>query len=82
MEANKVSRLLLGSYRLNYCILFSEPGEPVHILSIAVRGTEDLDDNQMAYLFGTFCKTNREMLTHHRIRRITFAALKKYFHLK
>lgn len=60
------------------CLFRIEPGEPVHILSIAVRGTEDMDDNQMAYLFGTFCKTNIAMLTHHRIRRITFAALKKY----
>lgn len=54
-----------------------EPGEPVHILSIAVRGTEDMDDNQMAQCFGSFCKLNRDELFKHRIRRITFAALKK-----
>lgn len=55
-----------------------EPGEPVHILSIAVRGTEDMDDNQMAYTFGSFCSKHREELFNHRIRRITFAALKKF----
>ena len=54
-----------------------EPGEPVHILSIAVRGTEDMDDNQMAHIFGSFCKQHREELYQHRIRRLTFAALKK-----
>lgn len=60
-----------------YIFILSEPGEPVHILSIAVRGIEDMDDNQMAHLFGSFCKQFREDLYNHRIRRITFAALKK-----
>lgn len=50
----------------------------MHILSIAVRGTEDMDDNQMASTFGSFCKQHRDELFNHRIRRITFAALKKY----
>ncbi|KAG4075355.1 hypothetical protein HA402_003146 [Bradysia odoriphaga] len=54
-----------------------KPGEPVHILSVAVRGTEDMDDNQMAQCFGSFCKLNREEFFKHRVRRITFAALKK-----
>lgn len=49
----------------------------MHILSIAVRGIEDMDDNQMAFMFGAFCKQNRDDLFKHRIRRITFAALKK-----
>lgn len=53
------------------------PPEPFHILSIAVRGTEDMDDNQMAHIFGSFCKQNKENLLNHRVRRITFAALKK-----
>lgn len=51
--------------------------EPVHILSIAVRGIEDMDDNQMAAAFGAYCKLHRDRLFAHRIRRITFAALKK-----
>lgn len=38
-----------------------------------------MDDNQMAYTFGSFCKQHREELYTHRVRRITFAALKKYF---
>lgn len=57
--------------------MIAEKREPVHILSIAVRGIEDMDDNQMAVTFGNFCKQNRDALFEHRIRRITFAALKK-----
>lgn len=49
----------------------------MHILSIAVRGTEDMDDNQMADAFGEFCKAHRKDLEEHLIRRITFAALKR-----
>lgn len=51
--------------------------EPIHILSIAVRDLGDLDDIQMANLFGTYCMQHREELLSRRVRRITFAALKK-----
>jgi acetyl-CoA carboxylase / biotin carboxylase 1 len=51
--------------------------EPIHILSIAVRDMGDLDDIQMANLFGTYCAHHREELLTRRVRRITFAALKK-----
>lgn len=51
--------------------------EPIHILSVAVRDLGDLDDIQMASLFGTFCAHHREELLSRRVRRITFAALKK-----
>lgn len=51
--------------------------EPIHILSVAVRDLGDLDDLQMANLFGTFCAHHREELMTRRVRRITFAALKK-----
>ncbi|XP_063700172.1 acetyl-CoA carboxylase isoform X3 [Culicoides brevitarsis] len=51
--------------------------EPIHILSIAVRDTGDLDDIQMANLFGSFCTLHRDELLTRRVRRITFAALKK-----
>lgn len=58
-----------------------EPGiisrEPIHILSIAVRDLGDLDDIQMANLFGSYCALHREELLTRRVRRITFAALKK-----
>ncbi len=78
MAVNKVRMQWLRSgWYLPSPFCFSEPGEPVHILSIAVRGTEDMDDNQMAQCFGSFCKLNREEFAKHRVRRITFAALKK-----
>lgn len=51
--------------------------EPIHILSIAVRDTGDLDDIKMANLFGSFCILHRDELLTRRVRRITFAALKK-----
>lgn len=51
--------------------------EPIHILSIAVRDLGDLDDLQMANLFGAYCGHHREELLNRRVRRITFAALKK-----
>uniref|UniRef100_T1GP39 Uncharacterized protein n=1 Tax=Megaselia scalaris TaxID=36166 RepID=T1GP39_MEGSC len=51
--------------------------EPVHILNIALRDTADMDDMQLSNIFGTFCKIHREDLHQRRIRRITFAALKK-----
>ncbi|XP_055920497.1 acetyl-CoA carboxylase isoform X2 [Eupeodes corollae] len=51
--------------------------EPIHILSVAVREIGDMDDVQMASAFGTFCKLHREELFQRRVRRITFACLKK-----
>lgn len=51
--------------------------EPIHILSIAVRNVGDLDDAQMTTLFSTFCIHHRDELLSRRVRRITFAALKK-----
>lgn len=51
--------------------------EPIHILSIAVRDMGDLDDIQMANLFGAYCAHHREELLTRRVRRITFASLKK-----
>ncbi|CAG9801571.1 unnamed protein product [Chironomus riparius] len=51
--------------------------EPIHILSVAVRDLGDLDDLQMANLFGSFCAHHRDELLSRRVRRITFAALKK-----
>ncbi|XP_049317448.1 acetyl-CoA carboxylase [Bactrocera dorsalis] len=51
--------------------------EPIHIISVAVRDNGDMDDLQMAHIFGNFCKEHRDELFQRRIRRITFAALKK-----
>lgn len=51
--------------------------EPIHIISVAVRETGDMDDVQMAHIFGSYCKDHRDELLQRRIRRITFAALKK-----
>ncbi|XP_015039536.2 acetyl-CoA carboxylase isoform X1 [Drosophila pseudoobscura] len=51
--------------------------EPIHIVSVAVRETGDMDDLQMAQIFGNYCKEHNEELFQRRIRRITFAALKK-----
>lgn len=51
--------------------------EPIHILSIAVRDLGDMDDIQMANLFGSYCAHHRDELLARRVRRITFAALKK-----
>ncbi|KAM7345539.1 acetyl-CoA carboxylase isoform 1-T1 [Cochliomyia hominivorax] len=51
--------------------------EPIHIISVAVRETGEMDDVQMAQIFGNYCKEHREELFQRRIRRITFAALKK-----
>jgi acetyl-CoA carboxylase / biotin carboxylase 1 len=51
--------------------------EPIHILSIAVRDMGDLDDIQMANIFSAYCLHHRDELMTRRVRRITFAALKK-----
>lgn len=51
--------------------------EPIHIISVAVRETGEMDDVQMAEIFGNYCKQHRDELFQRRIRRITFAALKK-----
>lgn len=51
--------------------------EPIHILSVAVRETADMDDAQMAAQFQHYCSHHREELFNRRIRRITFAALNK-----
>lgn len=51
--------------------------EPIHIVSIAVRETGEMDDVQMSQVFGTFCKLHRDELRQRRVRRITFAALKR-----
>lgn len=55
----------------------SSSNEPIHILSIAVRDLGDSDDVQMANLFGSYCAQHRDELLARRVRRITFAALKK-----
>lgn len=51
--------------------------EPIHILSVAVKGLGDMDDLQMSEMFGGFMTLHREELLSRRVRRITFAALKK-----
>lgn len=51
--------------------------EPIHILSVAVRDTGEMDDGKMAELFQSFCLEHREELFKRRVRRITFAALNK-----
>lgn len=53
------------------------PTEPIHILSVAVRETNDMSDAQMAALFQKYCSQHREELFNRRVRRITFAALNK-----
>lgn len=53
------------------------PTEPIHILSVAIRETGDMDDAQMASQFQLYCSQHREELFNRRVRRITFAALKK-----
>lgn len=55
----------------------THPAEAIHILSIAVRDMGDMDDLQMEHVFGSFCAQHREELLTRRVRRITFAALKK-----
>ncbi|XP_059611586.1 acetyl-CoA carboxylase [Phlebotomus argentipes] len=51
--------------------------EPIHILSVAIKGLGDMDDLQMSDMFGGFMSLHREELLTRRVRRITFAALKK-----
>ncbi|KAM8714293.1 hypothetical protein ACLKA7_014427 [Drosophila subpalustris] len=51
--------------------------EPIHIISVAVRETGEMDDVQMSQIFGNYCREHNEELFQRRIRRITFAALKK-----
>ncbi|XP_030553913.1 acetyl-CoA carboxylase isoform X2 [Drosophila novamexicana] len=51
--------------------------EPIHIISVAVRETGEMDDVQMSQIFGNYCMEHNEELFQRRIRRITFAALKK-----
>ncbi|XP_026475191.1 acetyl-CoA carboxylase isoform X2 [Ctenocephalides felis] len=54
-----------------------EPKEPMHILSVALRDVGDLDDMQMSRLFAEFCEKHKEELEERKVRRITFAALKR-----
>lgn len=49
------------------------------MLSVAVRDTGDMDDIQMSNVFLSFATQHREELFSRRVRRITFAALKKYY---
>lgn len=51
--------------------------EPIHILSVAIRGTDDTSDAQLAAQFQFYCSQHREELFNRRVRRITFAALNK-----
>ncbi|XP_070066544.1 acetyl-CoA carboxylase isoform X5 [Drosophila virilis] len=51
--------------------------EPIHIISVAVRETGEMDDVQMSQIFGNYCMEHNKELFQRRIRRITFAALKK-----
>lgn len=51
--------------------------EPMHIVSIAIRGLGEMDDIQLSNLFGSYCQLHREELMTRKIRRVTFAALKK-----
>lgn len=51
--------------------------EPIHILSVAIRGTDDTGDAQLAAQFQFYCSQHREELFNRRVRRITFAALNK-----
>jgi acetyl-CoA carboxylase/biotin carboxylase 1 len=65
---------------LNSYIFFqltASSNEPIHILNIAIRGVEELDDSQMSKLFQNFCYQNKVELLNRRVRRITFASLKK-----
>lgn len=49
----------------------------MHILSVALRDVGDLDDMQMSRLFAEFCEKHKEELEERKVRRITFAALKR-----
>lgn len=51
--------------------------EPIHILSVAIRDTGDMDDAQMASQFQHYCSQHRQEFFKRRVRRITFAALTK-----
>lgn len=66
-----------GTIRANDVEKSLKSTEPIHILSIAVRDLGDSDDVQMANLFGSYCAQHRDELLARRVRRITFAALKK-----
>lgn len=66
-----------GTFRVAELEQSSASKEPIHILSIAVRDMGDLDDIQMANLFGAYCAHHRDELLTRRVRRITFASLKK-----
>ena len=66
-----------GTIRIADSEQSSASKEPIHILSIAVRDMGDLDDIQMANLFGAYCAHHRDELLTRRVRRITFASLKK-----
>jgi acetyl-CoA carboxylase/biotin carboxylase 1 len=46
-------------------------------MSIAVKDMGDKDDIQLEQIFGNFCKQHRDELLARRVRRITFASLKK-----
>lgn len=69
---------ILKKILILYILLSEISNIPMHILSVAIRDFGDMDDHQLATLLGSFCKQHREELFSRRVRRITFAALKKY----
>ena len=50
----------------------SDVDEPIHIINVAIKFDEMLEDNVLSTMFQNFCKSKREKMNERGIRRITF----------
>jgi len=56
--------------------------EAIHIINVAIRYTEEVDDNYLSDKFSAFCASKRPLLIERGIRRITFVVLFRRQHPK
>lgn len=56
--------------------------EAIHIINVAIRYTEEVDDNYLSEKFSAFCASKRPLLIERGIRRITFVVLFRRQHPK
>lgn len=56
--------------------------EAIHIMNVAIRYTEEVEDNELSDTFAAFCNAKRAVLVERGIRRITFVVLFRRQHPK
>ena len=62
--------------------LFKQVKEPIHILNVAIRYDQVVDDTELSEGFTAFCLAKRAVLVEQGIRRITFVVLFRRQHPK